>query len=78
MRAFPHPLHGATHRQPTNKLKIAVAGAGYWAPNLARNLQALEAVTRSLSADGKVSPVDGDGLMGAEISRPGVLLERAR
>lgn len=34
MRAFPHPLHGATHRQPTNKLKIAVVGAGYWGPNV--------------------------------------------
>jgi predicted dehydrogenase len=39
MRAFPPPFHGATHRQPTNKLKIAVVGAGYWGPNLARNLQ---------------------------------------
>ena len=39
MRAFPPPFHGATHRQPTNKLKIAVVGAGYWGPNLARTLQ---------------------------------------
>ena len=29
MRAFPHPFHGATHRQSTNNRKIAVVGAGY-------------------------------------------------
>ena len=40
MRAFPHRFHGAPHWQPAPQLKIAVVGAGYWGPNLARNLQA--------------------------------------
>ncbi len=40
MRTFTNPFHVPTHRQPTPKLKIAVVGAGYWGPNLARNLQA--------------------------------------
>ena len=40
MRTFANPFHVPTHRQPTPKLKIAVVGAGYWGPNLARNLQA--------------------------------------
>ncbi|WP_320536983.1 Gfo/Idh/MocA family oxidoreductase [Pseudarthrobacter sp. IC2-21] len=39
MRTFANPFHVPTHRQPTPKLKIAVVGAGYWGPNLARNLQ---------------------------------------
>jgi hypothetical protein len=39
MRALLHPFHGATHRQPTPRLKIAVLGAWYWGPNLARNSQ---------------------------------------
>jgi predicted dehydrogenase len=39
MRTFSNPFHVPTHRQPTPKLKIAVVGAGYWGPNLARNLQ---------------------------------------
>lgn len=34
MRAFPHPFHGATHRQSTNNRKIAVVGAGYWGANV--------------------------------------------
>src|SRR5215218_308512 len=40
MRTFPNPFHTPTHRQPARKLRIAVVGAGYWGPNLARNLQA--------------------------------------
>jgi predicted dehydrogenase len=40
MRNFANPFHTPTHRQPARKLKIAVVGAGYWGPNLARNLQA--------------------------------------
>ncbi|MCU1569006.1 MAG: putative dehydrogenase [Pseudarthrobacter sp.] len=40
MRKFPKPSHAPAHRQQTAKLKIAVVGAGYWGPNLARNLQA--------------------------------------
>ncbi|TDL35836.1 Gfo/Idh/MocA family protein [Arthrobacter nitrophenolicus] len=39
MRAFANPLHAPTHRQPARRLRIAVVGAGYWGPNLARNLQ---------------------------------------
>jgi predicted dehydrogenase len=40
MRTFPNPFHAPAHREPMPKLKIAVVGAGYWGPNLARNLQA--------------------------------------
>jgi predicted dehydrogenase len=40
MRNFPNPFHVPAHGQRTPKLKIAVVGAGYWGPNLARNLQA--------------------------------------
>lgn len=40
MRTFANSFHVPTHRQPPPKLKIAVVGAGYWGPNLARNLQA--------------------------------------
>ncbi|MCU1566009.1 MAG: oxidoreductase domain protein [Pseudarthrobacter sp.] len=39
MKNFANSLHSPTHGQPP-KLKIAVVGAGYWGPNLARNLQA--------------------------------------
>ncbi len=34
------PFHAPAHRLPARKLTIAVVGAGYWGPNLARNLQA--------------------------------------
>ncbi|WP_426226775.1 Gfo/Idh/MocA family protein [Pseudarthrobacter sp. DSP2-3-2b1] len=40
MRTFANSFHVPTHREPPPKLKIAVVGAGYWGPNLARNLQA--------------------------------------
>jgi predicted dehydrogenase len=40
MKTFLNPFHAPTHRPPAPKLKIAVVGAGYWGPNLARNLQA--------------------------------------
>ncbi|MDQ0730232.1 Gfo/Idh/MocA family protein [Arthrobacter sp. B1I2] len=40
MRAFNNSFHAGTHPQPAPKLRIAVVGAGYWGPNLARNLQA--------------------------------------
>lgn len=40
MRTFTNPFHVPAHRPSTPKLKIAVVGAGYWGPNLARNLQA--------------------------------------
>jgi predicted dehydrogenase len=39
MKNFANSFHTPTHGQPP-KLKIAVVGAGYWGPNLARNLQA--------------------------------------
>ncbi|MGN7201888.1 Gfo/Idh/MocA family protein [Arthrobacter sp. SAFR-044] len=40
MRAFANPFRAPTHPQPARKLQIAVVGAGYWGPNLARNLVA--------------------------------------
>ena len=39
MRSFANPFHTPAHPQPARKLRIAVVGAGYWGPNLARNLQ---------------------------------------
>jgi predicted dehydrogenase len=40
MKTFANPFHVPTHRQAPRKLGIAVVGAGYWGPTLARNLQA--------------------------------------
>ncbi|HKU04402.1 MAG TPA: Gfo/Idh/MocA family oxidoreductase [Arthrobacter sp.] len=40
MRAFATHAHAAAQPRPARKLRIAVVGAGYWGPNLARNLQA--------------------------------------
>lgn len=40
MRAFSNPFHAPARPQPAPKLRIAVVGAGYWGPNLARNLHA--------------------------------------
>lgn len=40
MRTTNYPFRPPAHRDTTRKLKVAVVGAGYWGPNLARNLQA--------------------------------------
>ncbi|MFP5365764.1 gfo/Idh/MocA family oxidoreductase [Pseudarthrobacter phenanthrenivorans] len=40
MRSFTNPFTAPAPRQAAPKLRIAVVGAGYWGPNLARNLQA--------------------------------------
>lgn len=40
MSTFKDPFHAPTHRKPPRKLRIAVVGAGYWGPNLARNFRA--------------------------------------
>jgi predicted dehydrogenase len=40
MKSFANPFHAPAQPQAARKLRIAVVGAGYWGPNLARNLQA--------------------------------------
>lgn len=40
MKKSSTPFHPPIDQQQTSTLKIAVVGAGYWGPNLARNLQA--------------------------------------
>ena len=40
MKSFANPFHAPAQPQAVRKLRIAVVGAGYWGPNLARNLQA--------------------------------------
>lgn len=40
MSNFTDPFHTSTQRKPPRKLRIAVVGAGYWGPNLARNFRA--------------------------------------
>lgn len=40
MVSIPHPLQETSLRQQETVLKVAVIGAGYWGPNLARNFKA--------------------------------------
>ena len=40
MVSIPHPLQETGLRQQETVLKVAVIGAGYWGPNLARNFKA--------------------------------------